>query len=136
MKRSYDETILQRISDQWPKFVPPHLVDGYLASGHHAMFVDDEDVGIATMEYPGVYTVHWFFESRGREAIKQARAMVDELFQTTDAKLLRGLTEVSLKGARWAARQFGMTSQGIFTFPDGEYELFTITKDEFYGLCR
>jgi hypothetical protein len=96
---------------------------------HNIMLVEGKNVGLATFEYPGVYSVHWFFKARGREAINLGRAMLKHLFDNYDAKIARGLIRVDLKPGRWAARQVGYKSHGIMKFEDGtENEVFTITK--------
>ena len=98
------------------------------------MFVEGRSVGLATFEYPGVYTVHWFYtdEHRGRKALDLAAEMIDALFTQSDAQTIRGITKANLKAARWACRQLGYTSHGLLTFSNGEHELFTMTKDQFY----
>ena|SRR5690349_4767935 len=106
---------------------------GWLEDDRNIMAVDGKDTGLATYNYPGVYSVHWFFKSRGRDALNQARAMLDWLFQNSDAKAVRGLTKEHIKAARWLARQIGFTSYGIIEFADGPYELFCMTKEEFYN---
>jgi hypothetical protein len=99
---------------------------------NHVMLVENSDVGLATYEYEGVYTVHWFYpNAKGRQAIELAKRMCDVMFDEYGAKCLRGITRTDIKAARWAARQVGMKSHGIMTFADGEdYELFTMIKDE------
>lgn len=94
------------------------------------MYVQDESVGLARKEYPGVYTVHWFYTVKGRAAINMAKEMLRKLFEETDAVTVRGLTKADLKPARWCARQVGMKSHGVLSVNNEEYELFIIKKDE------
>jgi hypothetical protein len=97
------------------------------------MLVSDDDIGLATYEYPGMYTVHWFFVSRGRKAINLAKDMFDYMFKHHEAKALRGLTPEDKKAARWASRQTGMKSYGLVPNEKGKlHELFIITKEDFY----
>lgn len=108
--------------------------EGWINNHRNVMLVEDDNIGLASFEYPGLYNVHWFFGSaRGREAIKLARRMLDHLFSNYDAKAIRGLTKANLKAARWASRQVGLTSYGIVHYPDGDHELFCMTKEEFYN---
>lgn len=135
MQRSYDRDILQEVSDHYPEMIPPHIVDPWIENPHNVMYVEGRSVGLATFEYKGVYSVHWFYtdEHRGRKALDLARQMIDALFTDTDAQIIRGITKSSLKGARWACRQLGYTSHGLMDFTSGEHELFTMTKDQFYN---
>jgi hypothetical protein len=106
--------------------------EGWVNDHHNVMLVLDDNVGLATFEYPGVYGVHWYFGSaRGRKAIELARSMLAWLFNHTDAQAIRGLTKANLKAARWASRQVGMTSYGIVECKTGEHELFCMTKEDF-----
>lgn len=133
IERSTDVDKLQWAFDM----LPPEMMKGdsaekWLAKPANVMLVEGDNVGLATYEYPGVYTVHWFFTARGREAIKLARRMFKVMFDEYGAETLRGLTRVDLKAARWLAKQAGLTSYGFVTFKDGdEYEILFITKDEF-----
>ena len=132
MHRSFDLEVAKKFggmlprneSMDWQRWVDNH---------DNVMLVDDENVGMATAEYPGLHTVHWFYTVRGREALNLARKMLDRLFTEHKAQAIRGLTPVEIKGARWLARQVGLKSYGILEFPDGPYELFCLTKEEFYN---
>jgi hypothetical protein len=130
MERSFDpviaknavEVIEQNKGLDWQLWLDDH---------RNVMLVDGGDVGMATFEYPGFYNLHWFFESRGRAAIKQAHAMMDKFFKDFDVSVVRGLTPIDIKPARWLARQIGFKSYGTVEYPDGPYELFIMTKQEF-----
>ena len=104
----------------------------WLSDHRNVMVVDGENVGMATFEYPGFYNVHWFFTARGREALNLAKEMLDYFFVTSDAKVVRGLTPKSIKGARWLARKVGFKSHGFLEYADEPYELFILTKEDFY----
>lgn len=129
-RKNFD--LLYEMTDSYRKKCSEEVLREFLADPRHLMLVEGKDVGLATFEYPGVYTIHWFFEARGRKAINQARAMLGYLFKNTDAKAVRGLVDVDLRASAWAARQVGCKSLGKITSPTGEYELFCMTKDDFY----
>lgn len=111
--------------------------DAWVSNKKNVMLVEGKNVGLATFDYPGLYTVHWFYEVRGRAAIKLARAMLAEMFEKYDARVIRGLTAKKLKAARWLAKQVGLKSYGDYTaIIDGapvEHEIQCMTKEEFYG---
>lgn len=132
MNRSFDPLVFKTAVADHPEFdLPDETLDEWLADDRNLMFDEDGSVGLLTHEYPGVYSAHWFFKVRGREALSLAKRMLGEVFDNHDGKVVRGLTEVNLRAARWAARQVGMKSYGIMSYPDGDYELFCMTKQEF-----
>jgi hypothetical protein len=135
IERSYNPAVMHKAFLLCPPEMRDGNIDEELWVGNHdnVMLVEDGDVGLATFEYPGVYTCHWLFLRRGRDALNLARRMADIMFTEYGAKALRGLTRTDLKAARWAARQLGMTSYGFNNHKEGEHELFIMTRDEFYG---
>lgn len=132
--RSFDVSLLQEAAKRAPGSMNEDFdFQGWLDNDKNYMLVCGNDVGLATFEYPGLYNVHWFFTSRGRDAIRMARSMLSEMFTKYGAEAVRGLTPANLKAARWASRQVGLKSYGVVHYPDGDYELFIMTKEEFNG---
>jgi hypothetical protein len=129
--RSYNkETLLKATEDlRWMNSEAD--LEHWWSFPNNIMLVDGDDVGLATYEYPGLYTCHLYFKSKGRQAIKQGRAMLNHLFDNYDAKAVRGLIKMKIPAARWAARQMGWQSLGVAHFPNGDDELFYGTKDNF-----
>lgn len=113
--------------------VPVSDLEIWFQRPHNIMFIEGNNVGVASFEYDGLYSVHWYYQSaRGREAINLGKAMVGELFENHGAKALRAFIKTRLKASRWACRQVGFKSYGLLTFADGdENELFCLTKEEF-----
>lgn len=106
--------------------------ESWVNNPKNIMWEEGSSIGLATYEYPGVYSLHWFYTVRGKEAMALAREMVNDLFTNHPARAVRGLTPVKNRAARLAARWLGMKSYGILTFPEGDHELFCMTKEEFY----
>lgn len=132
IKQSFDLDLLLEVTDL------PYIhstVDDFktwFATPRNLMFTEGRNVGLATYDGPGHYTVHWYFEVRGRKAIDLARRMIKNLFDNYGALTVRGLIRKDLKASRWACRQVGLKSYGMITFPDGEEnELFVTDKDTF-----
>lgn len=124
--RSYDKELFKSVIDK----VDP---DEWIDNEKNVMFDVGGSVGLFTYEYPGVYSGHWFFKVKGRKALELAKEMLNHFFENYPARTIRGLTPVDKKAARWAARQIGMTSLGIMTFPcTGDHEVFCMTKEDFY----
>ena len=129
--RSFDLDLLLRATDLPQIHTNKEDFITWFNNPDNLMFADGENVGLATMEYPGFYTVHWYYKVRGREAIELGKAMLRNLFENYGAETVRGIIRTDLKASRWAARQVGYKSTGIFNFPDGtENEIFILTKND------
>lgn len=134
IKRSFDGELFKEALAR----APQGMNEGFDHQAHldnhdHIMLVNDKgDVGFLCCEYPGVYTGHWFYNSRGKEALEVGRQMLDHVFTNYPVKVIRGLTKRDILGARWLARKVGFTSFGLLLMDDGEYELFCLTKEDFY----
>ena len=107
----------------------------WLGNRANLMFVDEENgnVGLLTCEYKGVYTGHYFFKVGGRPAINFAKQCIEAAFNEYGAELLRGLTRPENKPALWMNRKLGMKSHGVLETNEGPHELFTLTKEDYYG---
>lgn len=103
----------------------------WLATPGNIMAVYGEDVGLATFDYQGLYTIHWFFKSRGKEALIAGKALLQFLFDNTDAVALRGLTAIDNRPARRLAKYFGFETISIEEFWDGPHEVMILYKDVF-----
>lgn len=131
IKRSFDLDLLLRATDIPEINTGPEMFTQWFHTPRNLMFADGENVGLATYEAPGVYTVHWYFKVRGRKAIQLGQEMLLNIFDNYGAKVARGYVKEGLKASRWAARQVGFKSYGMLTFPDGDVnELFIITKQD------
>lgn len=134
MMRSLDPEIFKEGVRPYPKEFKYDIEDfdfeGWLA-GKNVMYTEDGSVGLCSLEYPGVYTVHWFFHRGGRKAIPLAVDMLADLFDNHGARLVRGVTPVENRAALIAARKIGMKSYGILPYPDGDCELLMMTREEF-----
>jgi hypothetical protein len=132
IKESRDIDLLLKATEGVRDMMSEALIQDFFNRPGNLMFVEDENVGLATLEYPGVFSVHWHFKSRGRAAIDLAKTMIKNLFDNYEAHAVRGLIKTRLKAARWACRQVGLKSYGFVTFADGdENELFCISKKDF-----
>lgn len=133
MQRSYDVALLREAIAPYPDLNPADFRwESWLENKNNLMFEEDGSISLFTFEYPGVYTGHWFFK-RGTKTQDLARRMLDTVFNEYGAKVVRGVTKVSLPHAIWAAKKLGFTSYGRLDYPDGEHELLMLTKDEYKG---
>jgi len=135
MIRSFDSDVMQKAFTLLPDDNSDIDFDAWLKDGNNVMLVSGEDVGCATYEYPGVYTVHWFYKSRGRAALNLAREMLHEMFTNYGMETARGLTPETIPQAIRLAKYMGFKSFDTIVFPDKEvpYELLLLNKKEFYN---
>lgn len=99
-----------------------------------ALTNDKGDIALFEIGFKDIYTGHYYFQSRGRQAITAARDFLDELFNTCyNIDIILGLTPITNLAARWLTRQVGFKSYGIVHGPTSHYEMFIITKREFNG---
>lgn len=130
--RSFDLGLLLKATAPYPDLSPPEDFKTWFSRPRNLMFREGDSVGLATYEYPGLYSVHWYYTVKGKDAVDLGRRMIGNLFENYGAEVLRGFVKTRLKHSRWAIRQLGFKSHGILTFPDGdENEVFFITKDEY-----
>lgn len=132
IRRSFDLDLLLRATKVPTVTATEEDFRNWFANEKNLMFSDGENVGLATYEYPGLYSVHWFFTVRGRKALDLGRAMLVNLFENYGAEAVRGFIKSDLKASRWAARQVGLKSLGLMECPDGtEDEIFYASKKEY-----
>lgn len=99
----------------------------------------DEKENLALFErqwrLPRTVTGHYFFNSRGREALSTAKEMLREVF--TGPYLIEtvvGLTPTDHKGALWMNKQLGFRSHGIIETEAGPHEFVLLTKTEWENM--
>lgn len=73
---------------------------------------------------------HYFFFSRGKEAVKVAQEFLEELFTTTYVKTITGLTPVTHKGALWMNRKLGFKENGEVDTVIGPCRFVMLTKQQ------
>lgn len=131
MHRSFDPEVMRKAFEPHPDLFPVDTnFESWLANKNNVMLVEGESVGLACHEYPGVYTGHYLFKVRGREALKLARRMMEWMIENEGAKAFTGITPVDNKAARWFNRNLGFTSFGVLETERGPHEMFCITADE------
>jgi hypothetical protein len=114
-----------------------HTIDvqGWIDNPKHIVLLNDK--GDLALFEPGVkhiYSGHYFFKSRGKEAIKSAKEFLDTLFNTCyNIDMVMGLVPVEKLGAKWITRRLGFTSCGPIEHNGLHYEQFILTKKEFNG---
>lgn len=90
-----------------------------------------DDLALFEYERPKLVIGHYFFNSKGRQAITAAKDFLDELFNTCyNINVIKGLTPLTNLGARWMSRKIGFKSYGVVNSTTDYHELFILTKEE------
>lgn len=131
MYRSFSSADLRDAISLYPSLNETLNCEEWVADTNNIMLREGDSTGIFAYEYPGLYTGHYFFRVRGREAINLAKRMLTEAFNTYGAEAVRGLTKTDNRPALWITRQIGFKSLGRVVTENGEHEIFCLTKADF-----
>lgn len=102
-----------------------------------ALTNDKEDLGLFQFDGDGLYTGHYFFNSRGKEAYKTGVAFLKEIFNDPyDVRVIRGITPHDKKGALWMNRKLGFKEYGDIDTCIGPCRLVLMTKPEWVELNK
>lgn len=86
---------------------------------------------LALFEKRGTWQGHYYFKSRGRQAITAGLNFLDEVFNPCyNISVLTGLTPLTNLGARWLSRKLGFQSQGVINIDNQSFELFMMTNKD------
>jgi hypothetical protein len=130
IQRTFDkDSLVVGISEYLPWFDP----ETWISNPDNVCLINaSKDICLFTYEKQGVYSGHYFFKSRGRNAINTAKCMLKEIFLGGyTVEVLLGLTPTDKLGAKWLSRQLGFTSYGELEINSSIYELFILTKKEY-----
>lgn len=132
--RTFDIDLIEPVYEFLSKDITdPMPFEDWMSNPHNIVLTNDQgDIALFEIGFKNVYTGHYYFKSRGRQAITVARDFLDELFNTCyNINVLLGLTPVSKRHASWLSRQVGFKSYGFEELNGKQYEVFIITKREF-----
>lgn len=134
IQRCYDLDVVRNALAPYPELLPKNFdYEEWIEDTTNIILQEGDSLGMFSHEYPGVFSGHYFFKARGKEALTIARNMLVEIFTNYGAKMIKGTTPVNNKGAMWMNRQLGFTSHGIIEDPvNGDGELFCLSLDEFF----
>jgi hypothetical protein len=95
-----------------------------------ALINDNDDVALFEHQADLFDTVcgHYFFFSRGKDAIKAAQEFLKEAFTQTYIETITGLTPLDNKGALWMNRRLGFKEHGDVTTVVGPCRFVMLTK--------
>ena len=131
--RTFDPEIVKEAVKLYAEEIVGLDVDDWLANPLNIALVNEKgDVGMLEHQYALTNTVcaHYFFKSRGREAIKTAQEFMKELFENSYVEVITGLTPVNHKAALWMNRRLGLKEHGIVNTEVGPCKFVVITKQQ------
>lgn len=130
LHRSYDVGELEHIASQNPIYFGDSFVcSEWLDDENNVMLSDGKNIALfEATKVKSVALGHYFFSSRGKQALEKGKQFIDFLFDNSRFTIIQGLTPVFNKPARWMSRQLGFQSIAIINTPNGECELFHKTK--------
>jgi RimJ/RimL family protein N-acetyltransferase len=131
MIRSFSTDDLRDAVSLYPEINGDLDCEEWVANTNNVMLREGDSTGLFAYEYPGLYTGHYFFRVRGREALNLAKAMLTEAFENYGAQAIRGMTKTDNRPALWITRQLGFKSYGRVVTENGEHEIFCLTRDKF-----
>lgn len=133
--RTYDvDKIVEAVSQYADKIVDFYPYEWVLDKANIALINDKGDVALFQLLRPEVYYGHYFFFSRGREAVNVAKDFLREAFTEHPVKVIQGLTPLVNLGARWMNRQLGFKSQGVTPTIADTCEIVIMTKQDWETL--
>lgn len=90
-----------------------------------------KDIALFQKDDTGVYYGHYFFFSRGKEALKTGKQFLEYFFTSyKKAQIIKGLTPLVHLGARWMNKMLGFKSYGLIKTPNDVCELYILTRQE------
>lgn len=102
--------------------------EDWVSDERNISVVDGADVTLFDFESPGVYQVHFLYESRGRAAIEQAKIAFRHLFEM-GAEIIFGLVPAERRDVAWLARQIGGKFAGMRETNCGPCEIYVLPRD-------
>lgn len=104
--------------------------DSWITNTDNVAYWDGENLALFEKGSDGVYTGHYFYVVRGKAAKKLALETLDIFFKEMGVDVVRGLTPLHNKAARWMSRQLGFKSAGPINTPNGYCELFVMSPND------
>lgn len=98
-----------------------------------ALINDNEDIALFQRQSLNPVAVfgHYFFWSRGKDAVKAAKTFLKEIFTNDyNIEVIMGLTPVTHKGALWLNKQLGFKPIEIVPSHVGDLQMVSLTKKD------
>lgn len=133
--RTFDAQLTQAAVSQYAQAIENFEPARWLMyKDNVALTNDNKDIALFERSETSPLTVygHYFFWSRGKEAIKAAEGFLEEIFTTSDYNVLSiiGLTPTTNKAALWMNRRLGFKEVATMDTPEGTVKMVVLTKQD------
>lgn len=120
------------VSNLLASYLPLHGFDAkeFVENRDNVCLLKGGDLSLFEKVSESLYEGHYFFESRGKEALRVAQEMLAYFIQKFEPQAIKGLTPLEHLGARWLSRKLGFKGYGVVQTPVGPCELFILTKKD------
>lgn len=95
--------------------------------------VEEDDIALFDFEQPGVYQVHFLYESRGRKAIDFTKEAFRRMFEDHGAKMIFGLVPDFRRDVKLVARWAGGKCVGKRATDEGMCEVYVLSHEMWTG---
>lgn len=132
--RTFDSNIINKAVSQYAEEITGFDPDDWTKNVWNvALTNDNEDVALfqRTDESLSSFYGHYFFWSRGKQAVEAGKKFLEEFFTGPyGATTIIGLTPVSHKGALWMNKQLGFKEVDILPSIVGDLQMVLLNKTE------
>lgn len=129
--RTYDAVGLVAAAAPYRRKMHDFSADDIMSDEDNYVFRNEGgDYALFIHQRQGVYCGHYLFQSRGRNAIREGKAFLEEAFSTGEVEVIEGLTPLENLGARWMNKKLGFKSYGVTPTKVGPCEIVILTKTE------
>lgn len=131
--RTFDPEVVKEAVKLYAEEIVGLNVEEWLSNPLNIALVNEKgDVSLLEHQVALTNTVcaHYFFKSRGKEAIKTGKEFMAEVFNNTYVEVITGLTPCNHKAALWMNRQLGLKEYGVVNTEIGPCKFAVITKQQ------
>jgi hypothetical protein len=136
--RTFDTVVVEKAIETYAeKIIGLDISDWLCYTTNIALTNQSGDIALFERQWrqPSTVCGHYFFHSRGRQAIDAANGFLAELFSGPyEVEVVTGLTPSDHRAALWMNKRLGFKSHGSLTVDDRDYEFVMLTKHEWLQL--
>jgi len=110
------------------------VCSAWLENPRNIAIATGDNVVLFSLEAEGLCEFHWLdTPTRGRQAIDDTRAAMQQIFDTTTARLIYGLVPSSHRASRIMARWIGARFLREIQTEEGPCQIFVMTPEQLKG---
>lgn len=132
--RTFDTRKVKAATSQYSDDITGFEPHSWLFNPNNVALINDKnDIALFEHQADLFNTVcgHYFFFSRGKDALKAAKEFLEEIFsEQYNVDTITGLTPIDHKGALWLNRQLGFRENGNVETEIGPCRFVMLTKNQ------